>query len=230
MTRQKLGLISNQSLADQARDLLRQAIFEGKIKPEERLTIERIAAEFGISRTPVREALKALETDGIVRIQPHRGAIVQRFDKDELADRYAVRALLEGYAGERACAADALAIASELESNCEALERAIAHANTLRPGDPAEAEAVSALMKLNAQFHQRILGASGSATSQRMLETLAMPISYRLYIWRVPERQKSSLDFHRRIAAAFRAKQSKQVRQLMEAHLLEACHFLMADL
>ncbi len=68
----KLGTISNQSLADQARDLIRQAIYEGKIGPEERLTIERLAADFGISRTPVREALKALETDGIVRMHPHR--------------------------------------------------------------------------------------------------------------------------------------------------------------
>ena len=116
-----IGRISTQSLADQARDLIKQAIFEGKIKPEEKLTIERIAAEFGISRTPVREALKALETDGIVRIHPHRGAIVQRFDKDELFDRYSVRALLEGHAGERACRADPLGIAADLEANCEAL-------------------------------------------------------------------------------------------------------------
>ena len=60
MASRKLGKISNQSLADQARDLIRQAIYEGKILPEERLTIERIAADFGISRTPVREALKEI--------------------------------------------------------------------------------------------------------------------------------------------------------------------------
>lgn len=218
----KLGSISSQSLADQARDLIREAIFEGKIKPEERLTIERIAAEFGISRTPVREALKALETDGIVRIQPHRGAIVQRFEVDELYDRYSVRALLEGFAGERACKADAKAIASDLEANCDQLEKAIA----TTPGD--DLDAVRVLVEINSHFHDRILKAGGSTTVLRMLETLRMPVAYRLYIWRAPERRKISLDFHRRIAQAFRAKRPKEVRRLIEAHLLEARDFLVA--
>ena len=222
MSLRKLGSISNQSLADQARDLIRQAIFEGRIAPEERLTIERIAAEFGISRTPVREALKALETDGIVRLHPHRGAIVQRFEKDELHDRYSVRALLEGHAGELACAADATAIAADLETNCDQLEKAMAKAKA------QDMAAIQALVKLNAQFHERILGASGSATTLRILESLRMPVAYRLYSWRSPERQKVSLEFHRAIAKAFRAKRPKDARHLMEAHLLEARDFLMS--
>lgn len=219
-----IGRISTQSLADQARDLIKQAIFEGKIKPEEKLTIERIAAEFGISRTPVREALKALETDGIVRIHPHRGAIVQRFDKDELFDRYSVRALLEGHAGERACRADPLGIAADLEANCEALAAAIAKAK-----GKDDLDTLRTLMELNARFHERILAASGSATTLRMLEGLKMPVAYRLYVWRSPERQRIFLDFHRKIAAAFRAKRPKIVRKLIEEHLLEARDFLMAS-
>jgi GntR family transcriptional regulator of vanillate catabolism len=222
MSPKPLGTISNQSLADQARDLIREAIFNGKIKPEERLTIERIAADFGISRTPVREALKALETDGIVRIQPHRGAIVQRFDKDELYDRYSVRALLEGYAGELACKREPLAVARDLEQNCLDLKRAMA---SVRADD---LDTIQVLVQLNLQFHERILLASGSATVRRMLEALQMPFAYRLYNWRVAERQTISLDFHRQITQAFRAKQPKQVRRLMEAHVLEARDFLTA--
>ncbi len=218
----KLGSISAHSLADQARDLIRDAIFEGKIKPEERLTIERIAAEFGISRTPVREALKALETDGIVRIQPHRGAIVQRFDEDELSDRYTVRALLEGFAGELACKADAAAITVDLDANCDALQQAIAAASS------DDLDAIRVLVDLNSRFHERILNASGSKAVLRMLEALRMPVAYRLYIWRVPERRRFSLDCHRNIAEAFRANKPKQVRRLMEAHLLEARDFLLA--
>ena len=222
MNPRKLGTISNQSLADQARDLIRQAIYEGRIKPEERLTIERIAAEFGISRTPVREALKALETDGMVRIHPHRGAIVQKFEKAELHDRYSVRALLESHAGRLACEADAAGIATDLEANCAALEKAIARA---RPDDLA---ATRVLVELNSQFHDRILGASGSTTTLRMLETLRMPVAYRLYSWRSPQRQKVSLRFHRAIAKAFRAARSDEVGRLMEAHLIEARDFLMS--
>jgi DNA-binding GntR family transcriptional regulator len=222
MSPRKLGSISTHSLADQARDLIRQAIFEGKIKPEERLTIERIAAEFGISRTPVREALKALENDGIIRLHPHRGAIVQRFEKDELHDRYTVRAMLEGHAGELACRADAAGIAADLEANCAQLEKAIAKA---RGG---ELDALRVLTELNSQFHNRILNASGSTTTLRLLEGLRMPLAYRLYIWRSPESQKSSLKFHRAIAKAFRGKQPQEVRRLMQQHLLEARDFLMS--
>jgi DNA-binding GntR family transcriptional regulator len=219
-TSKVLGAISNQSLADQARDLIREAIFNGRIKPEERLTIERIAAEFGISRTPVREALKALETDGIVRIEPHRGAVVQRFDKDELHDRYSIRALLEGYAGELACKRDAPAVARDLERNCTELKKAMTNARA------ENLDTIQVLVQLNLQFHERILAASGSATVRRILETLRMPFAYRLYNWRVAERQNVSLDFHRQIAQSFRAKQPKQVRRLMEAHVLEARDFL----
>ena len=216
------GRISAHSLADQARDRIREAIFEGKIKPEERLTIERIAAEFGISRTPVREALKALETDGIVRIQPHRGAIVQRFDEDELSDRYTVRALLEGCAGELACKADAPAIARDLDTNCDELQQAIAAISS------DDLDAIRVPVDLNSRFHERILNASGSKTILRMLEALRMPVAYRLYIWRVSARRQFSLDCHRSIAEAFRANKPKQVRRLMEAHLLEARDFLLA--
>jgi DNA-binding GntR family transcriptional regulator len=218
----KLGSITTHSLADQARDLIRQAIFEGRIKPEERLTIERIAAEFGISRTPVREALKALETDGIVRIHPHRGAIVQRFEKDELYDRYSVRAMLEGHAGELACKADAEAIAADLDANCSQLEKAIAKARS------DDLDSLRVLTELNSKFHNRILNASGSTTTLRLLEGLRMPLAYRLYIWRSPESQKTSLKFHRAIAKAFRARRPKEVRRLMEQHLREARDFLMS--
>ena len=222
MSSRKLGSISTQSLADQARDLIRQAIFEGRIKPEERLTIERIAAEFGISRTPVREALKALENDGIVRLHPHRGAIVQRFEKDELYDRYTVRAMLEGHAGELACRADAEEIATDLEANCAQLEKAIAKARN------DDLDSLRVLTELNSKFHNRILNASGSTTALRILEGLRMPLAYRLYIWRSPESRKSSLKFHRAIAKAFRAKRPQEVRRLMEEHLLEARDFLMS--
>src|SRR4051794_8198488 len=97
--RRPLSRLTDTSLASRAKDLIRAAIFEGKIRPEERLTIERIADELGISRTPVREALKALESDGVIQLLPRRGAIVARFSRQEIFDRYTVRAMIEGYAG-----------------------------------------------------------------------------------------------------------------------------------
>ena len=123
---ERLAKIPTHSLADQARTLIRNAIFDGKIKPEERLTIERIASELGISRTPVREALKLLEADGIIRMLPNRGAVVQRFDKEELIERYSLRGLLEGYAAEMACRTQSATLAPLLEAQCAEMALAIA--------------------------------------------------------------------------------------------------------
>ncbi len=211
------------SLADQARDMIRDAIFEGKIKPEERLTIERIAADLGISRTPVREALKALEADGIVSILPNRGAVVRRFDSDELRDRYSVRSQLEGYAGELACRRDGGALATLLEENCNAMKPLLARARS------GLLEDISALVELNMRFHEHILAASGSALVTRILIGLQMPVAYRLYHWRDHGRRQAALDFHRQIAAAIRARKPARVRQLLDAHILAARDYLLAS-
>lgn len=222
MSQDRMKKVTTHSLADQAREMIRNAIFEGTIQPEERLTIERIAAELGISRTPVREALKSLEADGIVKLHPHRGAVVQRFDEAEIHDRYSVRANLEGYAGELACKLRAVALTKELEANCAAMEKMI------DAGVPSsDLDAVSALLTLNAQFHQAIFQSSGSAVTVRLLESLRMPVAYRLYHWRTPERQRFSLRFHRDIVEAFRLRRPKRVRKLLEDHILEARDFLL---
>ncbi len=217
----RLGMVHDISLAEQAKEAIRTAILEGTIKPEERITIEQIAAELGISRTPVREALKALEVDGIVRLLPHRGAVVERFARAELGHRYSIRAMLEGYAAELACEADAPGIATLLEQNCLALEQLAAAADV---GDP---EQVRPLGKLNQEFHAIIRDGSQSRALVRILETLRNPFAFTLYYWSARERQLASIEIHRQIAAAFRANKPRQARRLVERHLLEARDHLM---
>lgn len=212
--------VTTHSLADQARELIRNAIFEGTIKPEERLTIERIAADLGISRTPVREALKSLEADGIVKLLPHRGAVVQRFDEQEIHDRYSVRANLEGYATEQACRVGRAALLAELETNCAAMQKLIdAGADDL--------DSIAELVTLNARFHQAILAASQSQVTQRLHATLHMPMTYRLARWREGALQRASLKWHTDIVDAIRENKPKKARKLMEDHILEARDFIL---
>ena len=222
MRQSGLSKVTTRSLAEQAREMIRNAIFEGVIKPEERLTIERIAVEMGISRTPVREALKALEADGIVKLFPHRGAIVQRFDEAEIQDRYSVRANLEAYAGVLAWERRGHALADELEANCNAMEAMIDKATPA-----SDLNDVSALLLLNKKFHQLIFESSGSSVTIRLLESLQMPLAYRLYHWRVLERQRLSLAAHRDIVEAFRKADPQRVRELLSGHILEARDFLL---
>jgi len=212
--------VTTHSLADQAREMIRTAIFEGTIKPEEKLTIERLAADLGISRTPVREALKSLEADGIVKLLPHRGAVVQRFDEHEIHDRYSVRANLEGYATEQACHLHRAALVAELEANCAAMQALIdAGADDL--------DSIAELVTLNARFHQSILTASDSPVTQRMHATLHMPTNYRVVRWRDGALQRTSLKWHTDIVDALRENKPKKARKLMEDHILEARDFIL---
>lgn len=220
----RLPKLANSSLADRAREQIRKAIFEGKIKPDERLSIEKIATELGISRTPVREALKALESDGIIRILPSKGLVVQRFDPQELAERYAVRALLEGYAGEIACARQGPDLVPTLEANLAAMKEKAAR---LVPGD-GDIPLMGELVELNVAFHKAILAASGCALVGKVLDSLQMPLAYRLYQWRVPERQQSVIGYHREIIDAFRANDPPRVKAVLESHIRETSNFLMA--
>jgi len=100
------ALDDQQQLTDRVCAALREAITSGRLAPEERIKQERIAAELGVSRTPVREALHLLEREGLVRLVPRRGAIVQGFTAADVRELYELREALESQSA-RLCAARA---------------------------------------------------------------------------------------------------------------------------
>lgn len=210
-----LGALSDISLAEQAKERIRTAILEGVIKPEQRITIEQIAADLGISRTPVREALKALEADGLVRLIPRRGAVVETIAQEELITRYEVRAMLESYAAAKSCAANGVEIGQLLSRNCDRLAALINKAST-------NVDQIRAMGELNHEFHKLIRDGSRSPTIIRLLESFRNPMSFTVYYWSAEERQIASLKIHREIADAFLAQKPELARNLMERHLLEA--------
>ncbi len=207
--------LSNASLADQARDNIRTAILEGKIKPGEKITIERIAAELGISRTPVREALKALETDSMVRLVPHRGAVVEPLAWQEIQHRYVIRSMLEGYAAELACRAADDDLVAALNRNCDRLAKLITTVKSSKAN-------FNPLVELNHEFHKLIRDGSKSPTLVRMIDTLRQPSSFSEFFWAIPRYRKLSLSYHRQITAAFRSRNAKQARDLTVRHITVA--------
>jgi DNA-binding GntR family transcriptional regulator len=77
---------------------LRQAILKGKLKPGQKIVMADLAKAFGLSETPVREAIRRLESDGYVHFTPHTGAVVTKIDEDELVEVYLIRIALEALA------------------------------------------------------------------------------------------------------------------------------------
>jgi DNA-binding GntR family transcriptional regulator len=216
LPRLRLRELEGVSLAEQVREAIREAILEGRFLGDERLGIEHVAAELGVSRTPVREALRALEGDGLVRLLPNRGAVVEEFAADEIYHRYEIRAMVEAYAAELACRWNARQIARELDANCVLVAELL---SGLVPDDDRQ---TGQLIELNIQFHGIIQEGAACKTFGRVLAVVENPAAYRRTYWTDPVRSQASLEAHRQITDAFAHGEPHLARKLMEQHLLDA--------
>lgn len=126
---------------------LRDDIIRGEYVPGQRLRLEEIAARFDISTTPVREALRDLEAEGLVTIFPHRGAVVTELSADDLRDIYDVRATLEEMATRLAVPHVTEATLNQMLSYIDQMDNHLGELVTL--------------VKLNHDFHVTLYGVSG---------------------------------------------------------------------
>ena len=196
---------------------LRAAIIGGEYAPGERLRAEALAARFGTSRTPVREALVLLEGDGLVELEPRRGAVVRAFDADDLVDLYEVRAVLEARAA-------SLAAGRVADDDLAALEAACRRAEALTGADAAT---VDGLIAANEDFHRVIIDATGSPRLIAALRTVAgIPRPFKTVFWNAPAERERSLVAHREILAGLRAGSAERAESAMRLHVLNARDFL----
>jgi DNA-binding GntR family transcriptional regulator len=199
------------------RDAIQRAILTGALAPGERLRAEALAQRFGTSRTPVREALQSLEAEGLVEIEPHRGAIVRPFDAAGLVELYELRAVIEPYAARRAAeriGRDALAA---LEENCR-------RADAL---GGADARAVQGQIALNEEFHGVIVDAAESPRLEVAMRAVAgIPRVFRTVFWRDDAQRTQSLFCHRELVRALRSRQAGLAEAVMRMHVLGAKEFL----
>lgn len=202
-----------------ATELIRAAIIDGRLEPGRRLKEEELARELGISRTPVREALLVLQTEGLLESAPNRGATVRTYEAADLDDLYQLRALLEGFAARRAAARISAADLDRLRESCE---RFVA----LRAEDD-----VTDLVRENLSFHNVILEAAGSERLVQMVrKVIELPLVYRSYVWYSAEQKLISEHYHRQLTAALTAHDAERAELVMKEHVLEARDFLIAQL
>lgn len=212
--------LRNPPLSDQARDRLRAAILQGELKPGEKINIEKVAATFGISRTPIREALKALETEGLVQIHANRGAVVEPQVWQEIHHRYRMRALLEGYAAELSCEKRDPDLIADLQKICSQVRSA---GDSFKVLNTAKAHAIA---EMNRSFHRTIWLGSGSVTLVRFLEALDLPKSFNDSIYRERALRDTVCQHHDAIVNAFVDGDCQRARTLMESHIQESATLL----
>lgn len=194
-----------------AAELIRQAILEGRLAPRERLKEEELARELGISRTPIREALLVLQSEGLVEASPNRGSTVKAYAPADVLEMYELRALLEGHGARRAATRHTPEQLVQLRESCARFESLV------------EAHDVTGLVAENLSFHQLVFDASGSDLLAGMArQTIALPLVYKSYIWYSPEQTRASLHYHRQLVAAFEHRDPDRAERIMTEHVLEA--------
>ncbi|WP_168929409.1 GntR family transcriptional regulator [Nocardioides sp. GY 10113] len=219
---------SPRASATTAYQQIRTAIIEGRYEPGARLVEQRIAEEFDLSRTPVREALRTLDAEGLVQLEPHRGATVRAFEAEDVVDLYALRARLEGYAAELAAERHTTEDLAVIDGGIAAFGEALA-AGTSGTGDPLER--TRALDAANAEIHLGIAAAARHRHLQQMLlRTVDATLVFRSFRGFSAEQSRQSHEFHRLIRGAIAAREPARAGALMVEHILQGRDALLAGL
>ena len=192
-------------------DFVREQIVSGRLKPGERLTEASLAAATGASRTPVREALRRLGSEGFVEMSTNRGARVASLGLDVVTETYLLRQLLEPFAAAaaaRAATAEQVATMRELAAGMHDL---VDHRSSTWSRD---------LTVMNRDFHNLILDASGYLRLRTIAESLMGPslasVTFSTY---TDEELQRSLRHHDELVAAIATGGEKWASAVMGAHL-----------
>jgi DNA-binding GntR family transcriptional regulator len=197
---------------ERAYEYLKASILSGRFNPGERLTEERLAKELGISRTPIREALYKLESEGLITPLETRGFITTQDTKQEVEEIFEIRGVLEGYALRLIAPRMTDHDLDELEGYVQQAEEA------LRAGN------LEVVFQWNTRFHDYLHHLTRDR--RRLLDMLVTlrryVLRYRHNTLRYPEGGKRTVDGHRRILLALRLRDADLCERVMREHIQEA--------
>lgn len=188
---------------------LHDSITSLRLPPGARLHETELAAQLAVSRTPLREALRMLLADGLVRQLPTGGMVVAPLEPDDMRDLYEVRAALEGVIVRQACERLRDADVAELEVVVEQMSRLLDY--------PAE------MLRLGQAFHRRLLELSGNSHAEQLLRVLRGHLSrYQALTASLAPRRSEAYAEHRQILDALRARDGELAEARMRRHVLAA--------
>ena len=201
--------IAPTALYQEVAERLRQRIFAHELTPGTWIDEQKLAEQYGISRTPLREALKVLASEGLVELKPRRGCYVTEISRQDLDDIFPLMAMLEGR-----CAADAVRRArpadiKALRATHDRLEAA------------ARDDQITVFFEANQAFHRQIQELAGNRWLMSVIQDLRKVLKLsRLHSLSLEGRLQQSLDEHRLIMAAIENSDAARAEQVMHDHLL----------
>jgi len=202
--------IAPAALYEEVATRLRERIFAHEFAPGAWIDEQALAAEFGISRTPLREALKVLASEGMVTLKPRRGAYVTEVSDQDLDDIFPVLALLEARVAHEATERARPEDVRRLATLHEALERY------------ADAGDLDRFFEANQDFHRALLELAGNRWLAQVIHDLRRVLRLtRHHSLLARGRVRESLNEHRAILAAIRSRDAQRAGELMRAHLAQ---------
>lgn len=194
--------------SDKAYEIIRERLVGGHYKPGTQLKEEPLARDLGLSRTPVRAALKRLVDDGLATADAGQGVHASQWTEADIDETFQLRLLLEPYAASLA----ALRGGNELN-------QALRDSNT-QMAQAIEVGDIAGIQAANSHFHSALVGACGAPRLRGMLEPMIdMPVIMRSFYIATPAEHRQSLHHHEDLTQAVAARDGELARQVMQLHL-----------
>jgi DNA-binding GntR family transcriptional regulator len=184
----------------------------GRLNPGERLTEEHLAKELGISRTPIREALHKLESEGLIQPLATRGFIAPQHSKDEIEELFEIRAVLEGYALRVICGRITDAVLEQLDETVAKAEDALGRG------------ALDEVFQWNTRFHDTLhdLITDKRRLYHQMVTMRQYVLRYRKNTLQYPAGGQRTVDGHRKILLALRLRDVDLCERVMREHIQQS--------
>lgn len=202
--------IVRNSLHDTLVSHLRELILKGELRPGDKLPEQKLCERFGVSRTPMREAVKVLAAEGVLRLVINRGAIVAETTPAEIEELFPIMAALEAVAGEQAC---------RNASDEQVAQLRVLHDAMIRHYAAGEE---AAYLRHNRLIHEAIVEMTGNATLSGMYQQILTRIHcVRFTIGKSGEQWKKAIAEHEQIVAALERRDGALLAELLKAHVLD---------
>ena len=200
--------LSTKPLYEEVADLLREKIFTHELPPGCWLDEKKLTEQFGISRTPLREAIKVLASEGLISMKLRRGAYVTEVEVDEISQIFQIIALLEG----NAC--------KTVAKNASDQELELLDSIHMKLEKAAAERDIDRFFEINQEFHDKIQEIAGNRWMRKVISDLrqVLKLQRRNSLTKLG-RLEQSLQEHRQILAALIARKGDLAQELMHKHL-----------
>ena len=200
-------------------DRLREMIIEGRLEPGQKIPEKALCERFGVSRTPLREAVKILAAEGFVELTPHRGAKVVKLTLKDFEEALPIMGALDAVAGELAC------------QNATEEEIAELAALTDRMSERFEAQDLTGYYKLNSRIHALIMEMARNPTLTRSTRVLSERMRRARYeLAMAPDRWAQAVEEHQAMVEALEQRNGERLGQIMKVHVTHKLQDLQAHL